>query len=151
MAIASQGSLDDGMRGSSREAMEFCWLPSLLYNAGSSVDISREKERQVEALQTWYLHLLLRQDPGVPAGSMLWETGMLSVALLIYREKLCLALHICSLGEDTLARRRAKGNSWQLRHRAGNCSLNRAQSERSFKDNFTNNFSYVTLVNKDGR
>ena len=61
MAIASQGSLDDGMRCSSR------------------------------------------------------ETGMLSVALLIYREKLCLALHICRLGEDTLATRiweEQKAYSW---------------------------------------
>ena len=38
----------------------------------------------------------------------------------------------------------------QLRHRAGNCSLNQAQSERSFQDDFTNYFSDVTLVNKDG-
>ena len=51
----------------------------------------------------------------VPAGSMLWETGMLSVALLIYGEKLCLALHICRLGEDTLATRiweEQKAYSW---------------------------------------
>ena len=84
---------------------ESCCIPSLLYNAGSWVDMSREAERQGEALQTWYLRLLLRQGPGVPAGSMLWETGTLSVALRVYREKLCLALHITRLGEDTLARR----------------------------------------------
>ena len=36
---------------------------------------------------------------------MLWETRSLSVALRVYREKLCLALHIARLGEDTLARR----------------------------------------------
>ena len=47
----------------------------------------------------------VRQGQGVPAGSMLWETGTLSVALRVDREKLCLALHIARLGEDTLARR----------------------------------------------
>jgi hypothetical protein len=36
---------------------------------------------------------------------MLWETGTLSVALRVDREKLCLALHIARLGEDTLAKR----------------------------------------------
>ena len=84
---------------------ESCCLPSLLYNAGSWVDMSTEAEKKGEALQTWYLRLLLRQGPGVPAGSMLWETGTLSVALRVMREKLCLALHIARLGEDTLARR----------------------------------------------
>ena len=84
---------------------EACCLPSLLYNAGSWVDMSTEAVRKGEALQTWYLRLLLRQGQEVPAGSMLWETGTLSVALRVDREKLCLALHITRLGEDTLARR----------------------------------------------
>ena len=84
---------------------ESCCLPSLLYNAGSWVDMSTEAVRKGEALQSWYLRLLLRQGPGVPAGSMMFETGTLSVALRVWREKTSLALHIVRLGEDTLAKR----------------------------------------------
>ena len=36
-----------------------CCLPSLLYNAGSWVDMSAEAVKKGEALQTWYLRLLL--------------------------------------------------------------------------------------------
>ena len=84
---------------------ETCCVPSLLHNCGTWVEMPDTAVKRLEALQCWYLRLLLRQGPGVPTGSMLWETGLLSVPLLIYREKLCLALHIVRLGEDTLARR----------------------------------------------
>ena len=39
----------------------------------------------------------------MPTGSMLWETGTLSVALRVDREKVMLALHCRRLGEHTLA------------------------------------------------
>lgn len=38
-------------------------------------------------------------------GSLLWETGTLSMGLRVWREKLCLALHIVRMDSDTLANR----------------------------------------------
>ena len=84
---------------------ESCSLRFLLYNTGSWADMSTEAVKKGEALQSWYLRLLLRQGLGVPAGSMMFESGTLSVTLHMWREKTSLALHIIRLSEDTLAKR----------------------------------------------
>ena len=72
---------------------------------GSWVDMSTEAVKKGEALQSWYLRLLLRQGLGVPAGSMMFESGTFSVALHMWLEKTSLALHIVRLSEDTLVKR----------------------------------------------
>ena len=51
---------------------ETCCLPSLLHNAGTWVEAALKK---LQSLQGWFLHLLLRQGPGVPSSSLLWETS----------------------------------------------------------------------------
>ena len=61
--------------------------------------------KRLEALQLWFLRLLLRVSPGVPTASLLWETSLLSMELRVWREKLCLILHFRGLGEDAVARR----------------------------------------------
>jgi hypothetical protein len=48
--------------------------------------------------------MLLRQGKGVPSGAILWELAALSMGRRVWREKLCLSLHIARLGEETLAR-----------------------------------------------
>ena len=49
--------------------------------------------------------LLLRQVPGVPTASLLWETSILSMELTVWREKFCLILHFRELEDDSLAKR----------------------------------------------
>ena len=47
--------------------------------------------------------------------SLLWDTGLLDMSLLVWREKLMVMHHVRSLGEDTLARRTYKeqmANKW---------------------------------------
>ena len=73
---------------------ESCCIPSLLYNAGSWLDMSKEAEKRLDALQMWFLRMLLRQGQGVPSGAILWEVAALSMGRRVWREKLCLSLHI---------------------------------------------------------
>ena len=65
--------------------------------------MSKEAEKRLDALQNWFLRILLRQGPGAPSSAILWELQVLSMARRIWREKLCLSLHVARLGEDTLA------------------------------------------------
>ena len=84
---------------------ESCCIPSLLYNAGSWLQLSKEAEKSLDDLQGWYLRMLLRQGQGVPSGAILWESAVLSMGRRVWREKLCLSLHISRLDEDTLAKK----------------------------------------------
>ena len=61
--------------------------------------------KRLEALQCWSLCLLLRQGPGVPTASLLWESSLLLMKLCVWLEKSCMILHIRGLEEDSLARR----------------------------------------------
>ena len=84
---------------------ESCCLPSLLHNAGTWVEMSTDAVKRLNSLQNWFVRLLLRQGPGSPTGSLLWETGLLSMDLLVWREKLSMILHIRGLDQDSLAKR----------------------------------------------
>ena len=83
---------------------EACCIPSLLTGAGTWVCISPAAEQRLEALQHWFLRLVLRVGPGCPVASLRWETGMLSMKLRIWVEKVMLVRHLRSLDEGSLAR-----------------------------------------------
>jgi exonuclease III len=82
---------------------EACVIPSLLSGAGTWVEMSPATERKLESLQNWFLRLILRVGPGCPVASLRWETGVLSMALRIWVEKVMLVRHLRSLEEETLA------------------------------------------------
>jgi hypothetical protein len=84
---------------------EACAIPSLLSGAGTWVEISPATERRLESLQNWFLRLILRVGPGCPVASLRWETGVLSMKLRIWVEKIMLVRHIRSLSKETLARK----------------------------------------------
>ena len=84
---------------------ESCCKPSLLYNAGRWVDMSKEEEKRLDFLQIWFLRMLLRQGQGVPSGAILWEVAALSMGRRVWQEKLCVSLHIARLSKDILARK----------------------------------------------
>ena len=71
----------------------------------SWLQLSKEAEKRLDGLQVWYLRMLLRQGQGVPSGAILWESAVLSMARRVWVEKLSLALHICRMSEDSLARK----------------------------------------------
>jgi hypothetical protein len=67
--------------------------------------MSPATERKLESLQNWFLRLILRVGPGCPVASLRWETGVLSMALRIWVEKVMLVRHLRTLSEETLARK----------------------------------------------
>ena len=69
---------------------ESCYIPSLLYNAGSWLNMLKEAEKRLDTLQSWYLCILLHQGPGAPSSAMLWEFSVLSMGRRVWREKLAL-------------------------------------------------------------
>ena len=83
---------------------EACCVPSLLHGAGTWVEITPAAERRLEALQNWFVRLILRVGPGCPAASLRWETGLMSMVHRVWLEKLLLVRHIRSLDTDSLAR-----------------------------------------------
>ena len=83
---------------------EACCVPSLLAGAGTWVGISPAAERKLESLQHWFLRLMLRVGPGCPVASLRWETGMLSMQMRIWVEKVMMVRHLRGLEEGSLAR-----------------------------------------------
>jgi len=84
---------------------EACCVPSLLYGAGTWVEITPAAERRLEALQNWFVRLILRVGPGCPKASLRWETGLMSMALRVWLEKVLMVRHLRGLDADSLARR----------------------------------------------
>ena len=84
---------------------EACRVPSLLHGAGTWVEITPAAERRLEALQNWFVRLILRVGPGCPTASLRWETGLMSMAHRVWMEKVLLVRHLRGLDPDSLARR----------------------------------------------
>ena len=80
-------------------------IPSLLHGAGTWTQISAATEKKLEQLQQWFIRLVLQVGQGAPLASLGWETGLLSMKLRIWREKLMMVMHIRQLGDDTLAKK----------------------------------------------
>ena len=94
---------------------ERCVIPSLLYGAGTWVDVSATTIKSLNNLQRWFLRLVLQVPQGTPTASLTWETGTREMGLRIKMEKLLLLLHLRSLDEDSLARKmyeEQKLNEW---------------------------------------
>ena len=82
---------------------ETCCVPSLLHGAGTWVEINKATEKKLNALQLWFLRLVLRIGPGSPCAALLWDNQMLDMGLRVWIQKVLLVLHIRSLEEETLA------------------------------------------------
>ena len=92
-----------------------CAIPSLLHGAGTWQQMSKQTEKQLNSLQNWFLRLMLQVGPGAPLPSLLWETGLLDMGLLVWIEKIMLILHIRNLEETAIARKiyeEQKKNNW---------------------------------------
>ena len=69
------------------------------------MEISPTVEKRLESLQNWFVCLIFRVSPGCPVVSLRWETGLLSMTMRVWLEKVMLVRHIRNLGEDILARK----------------------------------------------
>ena len=83
---------------------EACVVPGLLYNAGTWTDMPKEAVSTLEDFLLWFIRLLLRTGPGALKAGLRAETGMLSMELRIWREKLLLARHIVTLDSSSYAK-----------------------------------------------
>ena len=84
---------------------EVCVIPSLLYGAGTWVEVSRATVDKLNSLQRWFARLVLQVGPGTPGPALTWETGLMEMGLRIKLEKLMLVFHLRSLDEGALARK----------------------------------------------
>jgi hypothetical protein len=82
---------------------EACCVLSLLHGAGTWVDITPATEKKLNALQQWFLRLVLQVGPGAPLAALCWETGSMDMKLRVWQEKVKLVLHLRGLGGETLA------------------------------------------------
>ena len=82
---------------------EACCVPSLLHGAGTWTEMSKATEKRLNALQNWYLRLILQVGPGTPTAALLWDSGCLDMGLRVWREKIWLVLHLKQLDEESLA------------------------------------------------
>ena len=94
---------------------EVCVIPSLLYGAGTWVEVTRATIDKLNSLQRWFVRLVLQVGPGTPGPALTWETGLMEMGLRIKMEKLMMILHMRSLGNEALARKvyeQQKENQW---------------------------------------
>jgi hypothetical protein len=83
---------------------EACVVPGLLYNGGTWTDMPRQAVTTLEGFLLWFIRLLLRIGPGALKAGLWVETGLLSMELRIWREKLLLARHIVTLDSSCYAK-----------------------------------------------
>ena len=83
---------------------EACCIPSMLHGAGTWMDINKQTENKLNALQVWFVRLALRIGQGSPVAGLLWDTSLLDMSIRIWREKIMMVIHLRSLDETSLAR-----------------------------------------------
>ena len=94
---------------------ERCCIPSLLYGAGTWVNISAGTVNRLNKLQNWFLRMVMQVGQGAPLTSLGWESGCMNMGLRVALEKIMMIHHIRSLGENSIARKvyeEQKSKNW---------------------------------------
>ena len=94
---------------------EACCIPTLINGSGNWLNMTSAAEQKLEAIQNWFVRLILRVAPGCPAPSLRWDTGLLSMVLRVWVEKIMLVRHVRGLGANTLAHQvyqEQRSHSW---------------------------------------
>ena len=84
---------------------EACVIPTLLHGAGTWTNMTAGTVDKLNAIQAWFLRLVLEVGPGAPLAALRWDTGLKDMKLRIWKEKILMIFHLKSLGEETLAKR----------------------------------------------
>ena len=85
------------------DLFELAIVPTLLYNAETWMDISKEAEERLENLQLFFLRLVLRVPVSTPKIALRTETGMMSMKIRIWKKKLMFGHHLQNLDKEALA------------------------------------------------
>ena len=94
-----------GGMGTALMLWESCVIPTLLYGAGTWVDIPKSTTKKLNNLQRWFVRLILQVGPGAPLTALTRETGLLDMGLRVDIEKVMFIFHLRSLDKDSLASR----------------------------------------------
>ena len=79
-------------------------LPGFLYNSGSWLHITKADFIMLEKFQSQFLRRLLKCSRSTSVCAMRWETGVLSMRLRIFKNKVMLVDHITNSESSSLAR-----------------------------------------------
>ena len=82
------------------EIWEKSIIPSLLFNCGSWVGISKTSIKTLDALQNLYCRLIYSCPDSTPLPALRGEAGLLYMEHRIMREKICLVTSILNLREE---------------------------------------------------
>ena len=94
---------------------ELALLPSLLNNAGTWTEMSKDTESDLEELQLFFVRLILRVPQSTLKVTLRSETGLQSMKHRVEKQKVMLVHHLKNLDARTLARQvydQQKENSW---------------------------------------
>ena len=83
---------------------ETSYIPSLLNNCKTWVEISEETVNKLEGLQNLFYRILLNVPRTTPKASLSWELGGLKMKWRIIKEKLIFIKHILQLESSALAK-----------------------------------------------
>ena len=94
---------------------ESCCIPSLIFNSACWMGMMKKEEDILAECQDFFLRLLLGTGPGAPKVSLRADSGTLSMALRVKKEKVMMVKHVRELEDDSLARQMYEEqvkNSW---------------------------------------
>ena len=83
---------------------ELAILPTLLYNAETWVDISKDAVDRLDSIQRFFVRLVLRVPKGTYLPALRSETGMLGMKVIIWKKKVMMVHHLKNLDDNALAK-----------------------------------------------
>ena len=92
------GGLEVGL-----EVYELAYIPALLNNAQSWIEIDKTTLDKLEDLQCNFLRILLSTPASTPRAALVWDCGTLRMKFRVMEKKLIFLHHIISQSDDSLA------------------------------------------------
>ena len=83
---------------------ESCCIPSLIYNSGCWVGMTKKEEDALSECQDFFLRLLLGRGPGAAKIALRADSGTCSMPMRVKKEKVMMVKHVRELEHDSLAR-----------------------------------------------
>ena len=81
----------------------FAYIPALMNNAQSWIDIDKDTIGMLEDLQCNFLRILLATPASTPRAALVWDCGTLKMKFRIMQMKLNFIHYILTQSEDSLA------------------------------------------------
>ena len=63
---------------------EVSCIPGLMHGAGTWVEVNKTTEKALNALQLWFVRLVLRVGQGAPVAALLWDSALLDIGFRVW-------------------------------------------------------------------